>query len=148
MSVFNKSGISKGFTLVELMIVVALVGILAAVAYPSYIEQVYKAKRATAATSVLECVAVLERRFSLTSTYTTDACDAFDNDDYVITINLNSGNQRNGRDCTANGRENCFLVTATSQISGDTACASMGINELGVKEASPTANVEKCWRTT
>jgi len=52
----------SGFTLIELMVTVAIVAIIASVAYPSYQEQVYKTKRATAAKSVLECAAILERR--------------------------------------------------------------------------------------
>ncbi|MFT5135957.1 MAG: type IV pilus assembly protein PilE [Arenicella sp.] len=138
---------TSGFTLIELMIVVAIIGALASVAYPSYLESVFKGKRATATASILECVALLERRFTLTSTYTDDACNNLSNDDYTISIDVSMAT-RNGRACTANSRENCFEVTATSQIVADDSCKALTMNELGVKAAVPTANVTKCWRTT
>jgi len=59
----------KGFTLIELMIVVALIAILASIAYPSYQEQVRKSKRSDA-TGALEGLAnVMERDFTENSTY-------------------------------------------------------------------------------
>ncbi|MFT7525410.1 MAG: type IV pilus assembly protein PilE [Arenicella sp.] len=137
----------SGFTLVELMIVVSIIGVLASAAYPSYLESVFKGKRSTATASVLECVALLERRFTLTSTYTDDACNNLNNADYTISIDVSMAT-RNGRACTANSRENCFEVTATSQIIADDACQALTINELGVKATVPAANVTKCWRTT
>jgi type IV pilus assembly protein PilE len=137
----------SGFSLVELMIVVAIIGVIASLAYPSYLESVFKGKRATAAASVLECVALLERRFTLTNSYTGDACDNLNNDDYTLTVNVSMGN-RNGRACTSNGKENCYEATATSKITADDACTSMSINELGVKDATGTGNIKKCWRTT
>ena len=44
----------KGFSLIELMIVVAVIGILAAIAYPNYTDYVRKARRATAQSALME----------------------------------------------------------------------------------------------
>jgi len=59
----------KGFTLIELMIVVALIGILASIAYPSFLEQVRKSKRSDA-TGALEGFAnAMERHFTANGSY-------------------------------------------------------------------------------
>lgn len=63
---------NSGFTLIELMIVVAIVGILAAIAYPSYQESVAKSKRADAQGALLSLAGALERHFTETNSY----CDA------------------------------------------------------------------------
>ena len=64
-----KRASSRGFTLVELMIVVAIVGVLAAVAYPSYQDSVRKSRRADGKTALLQAVQVAERWFTQNNTY-------------------------------------------------------------------------------
>ncbi len=61
-----------GFTLIELMIVVAIIGILASIAYPSYQESIAKSKRADAQGALLSLASTLEKHFTETNSY----CDA------------------------------------------------------------------------
>lgn len=66
-------GATKGFTLIELMIVVAVVGILAAIAYPSYMNYVRKSHRAEVAQLLVEAAQNLERYYSRAGKYTDDS---------------------------------------------------------------------------
>lgn len=56
----------RGFTLIEVMVVVAIVGILAAIAYPSYIEHVRQTRRAEVTALMLENAQLLERHYTAT----------------------------------------------------------------------------------
>ena len=69
MSVLRKK--QQGFTLIELMIVVAIVGILSAIAYPSYTEYVQRGHRADARAGLLQAQQWLERAATATGTYPT-----------------------------------------------------------------------------
>jgi len=58
-----------GFTLVELMVTVAIIGILSAIAYPSYTQYVFRANRAEARAILLESVQFLERNYTTANRY-------------------------------------------------------------------------------
>ena len=60
---------AKGFTLIELMIVVAVVAILAAIAYPSYQEHIRKTRRAQAKADLVEYAQLAERYHTVNNTY-------------------------------------------------------------------------------
>ncbi|MEN8177074.1 MAG: type IV pilin protein [Pseudomonadota bacterium] len=62
----------KGFTLIELMIVVAIVGILAAIAYPSYVEQTRKARRNDAQGVLIELAQYMQRFYTENNRYDQD----------------------------------------------------------------------------
>jgi len=62
--------IDKGFTLIELMVVVAIIGILAGIAYPSYQDSVLKSRRRDAGGALLGFVNAMERYYTETNSYT------------------------------------------------------------------------------
>ena len=60
----------RGFTLIEAMIVVALIAFIAAIGYPSYRDQVIKSRRSDGMAALLELADRMERHYSDVSTYT------------------------------------------------------------------------------
>jgi type IV pilus assembly protein PilE len=63
------TGVSAGFTLLELLIVVTIVGILASLAWPTYLEQVRTARRADAQVALLELAQFMERYYTANGRY-------------------------------------------------------------------------------
>lgn len=133
---------SRGFTLIELMIVVAIVAILAAVAYPSYTNYVIRSNRSAAQGFLLE-VSNLQQRYLL------------DKRSYGDTTALNlagitPATVSKNYDVTATvqaGPPPGFTITATPKVGGpqvnDTACGTLKINEAGKKEVSGGGS--SCW---
>ncbi len=71
----------RGFTLIELMIVIAVIGLLAAIAYPSYVDQIRKTNRSDGKAALLETAQVLERCFTEFNAYNNASCPAVNNAD-------------------------------------------------------------------
>ena len=63
-----------GFTLIEVMIVIAIVAILTTVAYPSYVDQVRKARRVDATNALMDGSQLLERCFTRVNAYNDESC--------------------------------------------------------------------------
>jgi type IV pilus assembly protein PilE len=128
----------RGFTLIELMIAVAVIAILASIAYPSYVEHVRKSHRANAQAMMMEDVQFLERYFTTNSTY-------------VGAVIPRTQEPENG---TANYTLSTPTLTATTYVVqaaptgtfSDPTCGTLTINQAGVKAKSGTGTLAECWR--
>lgn len=133
-----------GFTLLEVMIVVVIVGILAAIAFPSYDEYVKRGKRAEGQAVLNEAAARQERYFAQNNAYITAAADIgklgmkTSGDAVVSETSLYQ--------LEVGGNGGGYTLTAV-QTFGDTACGNLTLNALGEKGRSGSGKTtEECWR--
>ena len=140
----------EGFTLIELMIVVAIIGILAAIGYPSYTESVAKSRRGNAQAEMLALSSALERYYTQNNHYSNAAVagadtgapaatlytiDAEVTPFYTITISA-VGNADTAQTYT-------LTAAPAGSMVGDR-CDTMTLNSAGVKTAA--AGQVNCWR--
>lgn len=124
-----------GFTLIELMITVAIVALLATIAFPSYQDYVRRAARADAQADLLELAQWMERRFTAANSY------ALPVGGLPFTQSPRTGAARYTIAAAVGGGGGGFTLTATPQGGqAADACGNLTINQLG--QTTPVAN---CW---
>ncbi|QFS85896.1 MULTISPECIES: type IV pilin protein [unclassified Marinobacter] len=126
----------QGFTLIELMIVVAIIGIIAAIAYPSYQRYVLNSYRTTAAGCVIELAQAMERQFTASMRYPAAlpvrGCTTESNMDDRYSFALDGDNSST----------TTFRITATPQGAQTAdACGTLALSHTGQREADETG----CW---
>lgn len=137
------AAIATGFTLIELMIVLAIIGILAMVAYPSYLESVKRGQRSSARTSLLEAQQFMERFYAANSRYTTDEAGSVSPTLPARLLAVPTEAPR--YNLTVVATLNAYTLTATPI--GTDICGDLTLTHTGVKgrsAAEPT--VAECWR--
>jgi type IV pilus assembly protein PilE len=136
----NGQKVLKGFTLVEMMIVVAVIGILAAIAYPSYMTSIRKSNRAEAKTELSDAAQRLQRCFTANGSYIAAGCQVYTQ----LTTPPNIVSRGRGfYRVTGVAAATTYTLTATAILApqlADTGCTVMTLNNLGVQ--TPAAG---CW---
>jgi type IV pilus assembly protein PilE len=135
----------SGFTLIELMITVAIIGMLVKIAYPAYVNSVLKSRRTDAKTSLLDFAAREERYFSTNNIYTNTASNLGYSGSFPVNV-LSGSTAYYQLSVSLTGTPTGTTYTATATaINGQTAdaCGNYTLTSGGVQGNSTTA--ANCW---
>ncbi|MCP4047022.1 MAG: prepilin-type N-terminal cleavage/methylation domain-containing protein [Gammaproteobacteria bacterium] len=119
-----------GFTLVELMLVIAIMAILVALALPNYQQSIRKGRRADAQTDLIEFIGQAERVFTQTNSYATATLPA-NTDYYTYTFSVAAS-------VTA-----YTIQAAPKTIQNQDDCGTMRIDQAGLR--TKTGTLADCW---
>ncbi len=133
---------SRGFSLIELMVTVAIVGILATIASVAYTSQVQKSRRTDARSALLDLAGREEKLFSTTNAYSGTAADL----GYAAFPSVVGSGYYNVSVAVPNPPVT-YVITATAigTQTADTQCATLSVDQLGVQSSTGTGTAATCW---
>lgn len=148
-----------GFTIIELMIVVAIIGLLAGIGVPSYREYVNKSKRAEGKAALTAAAARLERYYSLNNCYPSSACGspaATDSPSALTAAGIQGFSGENSAKAYYNisltFAAQTFTVTASPKAPHtDAKCGNLTLSNTGRKwtqsngSTDDASRVDGCW---
>ncbi|MFC4312107.1 type IV pilin protein [Steroidobacter flavus] len=134
-----------GMSLIELMIVVAIVGILAAIAYPSYRQYVVRGNRTEAKTAIMQASQAMEKCFTRFGVYNSAQCATYNNLRAAAGVVTEGGRYRL---TFAQINDVQFTIQAAplgAQATDDRACGTLTLDQTNQRAASATTDTKKCW---
>jgi len=142
-----------GFTLVELMIVIGIIGILSSIALPAYLDYAMATKRATAQSDLMKLSLFFERRYTENNSYlipnggtdpvSTAVCATAGGCVADIDPSFSHDNYNYSYVTTPTSTSFSFQATPQGKQANDK-CGTMTISETGATTSSGTGT--KCWR--
>lgn len=132
---------NQGFTLIEVMIVVAIIGILAAIAYPSYDEYIKRGYRAEGQALLSDAAARQERYYSQNYKFASSIAQLYGGS--ATTHKSESGKYSLGIKQESN--DGGYTLIATSQFT-DAKCGNLSLTATGKRNESGSKDIDYCWR--
>ena len=136
-----------GFTLIELLIAITIVGILVAIAYPSYTQMVLKSRRADAKAALLDIAQRQERYMSTANVYATTPTQLGYSGTFPMPIRSGgTAHYQLEMTLTPAVSPTAFAATATP-LGAQTAdrCGAFKLRHTGVQEVTGTLPATDCW---
>lgn len=136
-----------GFTLVELMIAIAIVGIIAAVALPAYRQAVLKSHRSDAQITLSRLATLQERYYFGNNSYTDDFADIIAGAVSGQPVSSDEGRYSVALTLLGGGTGWSMTATAAGEQADDTDCATFTMTSTGARSAATSAAVSNpdCW---
>lgn len=142
-----------GFTLIEVMIVVAIIGILAGIAYPSYLEQVRKSSRSDAIVLINEVAQRMQRCFTAQNTYEPVAGVCAVKDQVTGAAGITSQEGFYVAKLAGDDLKPTTYLLKVTPVAGkrqaqDKTCATFTLNQAGVRKAldkEGADSTDSCW---
>ena len=141
----------RGLTLIELMIVVAVIAIITAVAYPTYQDHVRKARRAEGKTALLKALQLEERAYTSNGTYTIDLVPLFGAAAFPVKSGENPGTGNYELEAAADPdtgsdlRQGVRITATPTGTYTDPECGVLSVTTTGVRGATGSKGPAFCW---
>ncbi|MCW2004994.1 type IV pilus assembly protein PilE [Xanthomonas arboricola] len=125
-----------GFSLLELMMVVVVIGVLASIAYANYSQYIVKSRRSAAAACLMERAQLMERYYTRQLTYVgapaPGACEGLAN---FYTVSFNG----------APAAKTFVLQAVPTSRQSDAKCGTLSVDQKGARGVSGTDPATSCW---